>query len=115
MATQNTEQLSIRFDRDTTVPRSLTGSFSPLKVLRLQSLLDEGLRREEIEDNEVLGILRTASIDARKKNYRNAARFWIQVLEAKPREFAAGVTFEVSTGASPMIDGSIGFARNCES
>lgn len=67
-----------------------------LKVLRLQSLLDEGSRREEIEDNEVLGILRTASLDARKKNYRNAARFWLQVVEAKPKEFATGVTFQVS-------------------
>ena len=64
-------------------------------MLRLQSLLDEGLRREEIEDNEVLGILRTASVDARKKNPKNAARFWLQVLEAKPKEFATGVTFQV--------------------
>ena len=79
------------------VPQSLNASSSALQVLRLQSLLDEGLRREEIGDNEVLGILRTASLDARKKNYRNAARFWIQVVEANPREFASGVTFKVST------------------
>lgn len=82
----------------------------------MQSLLDEGLRREEIEDNEVLGILRTASLDARKKNYRNAARFWIQVVEAKPREFAAGVTFEVSLARIPFSVNRIrSFARKPES
>ncbi|XP_003738392.1 uncharacterized protein LOC100902864 [Galendromus occidentalis] len=66
------------------------------QVLRLQALLDEGLKREEIEDNEVLGMLRTASLEARGKNYRNAARFWLQVVEAKPKEFAEGVTFQAA-------------------
>ena len=62
----------------------------------MQSLLYEGLRREEIEDDEVLGSLRSASVNALKKNPTDATHFWEQVLEAKPEEFANGVTFKVS-------------------
>ena len=72
-------------------------------MLRLQSLLDEGLRREETEDDEMLGILRTASIDAFEKSPTNAIHFWLQVLEAKPKEFANGVTFKVSPYVPAVI------------
>ncbi|OQR68850.1 hypothetical protein BIW11_04485, partial [Tropilaelaps mercedesae] len=65
------------------------------KVMRLQFLLGEALHREESEDdNRALEALRQTVDVASGKDFGKSAELWINVLEAKPKEFAPGVTFE---------------------
>ncbi|XP_022672450.1 caprin homolog isoform X2 [Varroa destructor] len=65
------------------------------KVMRLQFLLGEALRREESDDdNRALEALRQSVDEASAKDFGKVAELWLNVLEAKPKEFVAGVTFE---------------------
>lgn len=64
--------------------------------MRLQFLLGEALRREESDDdNRALEALRQSVDEASAKDFGKVAELWLNVLEAKPKEFVAGVTFEV--------------------
>lgn len=67
------------------------------KVMRLQFLLDEGLRREESDDNtQALEVFRQAVDEARLKgDFTKAAEFWMNVLDAKQKEFAPGLSYEL--------------------
>lgn len=75
-----------------------------MKVLRLQFLLGEALRREEFGDNnQTLEALRASVEEAGAKDFGKAAELWVNVLEAKPKEFAPGVTFEVASTSRIII------------